>query len=100
MSSQGLQLKTNSESRHHRRVKVALKGALRLPGFGVEMICTKNISEGGIALTTLSPCAVELGSEVQLHLKGVVTNNEHKQLKTYTMKVVHADNNNLGLVFV
>lgn len=100
MSNHAFKINENNDGRRHKRVKVALKGALRIPGQGVEMVQTLNISEGGVALTTVGVCAVESGKEVQLHLDGIVTNQESTRLETYKMLVVHAENNQLGLIFV
>jgi hypothetical protein len=88
-----------ADSRRFRRASVMLKGALRIPGMGVEMINTKNISEGGIGLNTIGNCEVAIGSDVQLHLKGVVSSKDNTRLETYSMKVVYLDGSNLGLAF-
>ena len=100
MSNHAFKINESNESRTHKRVNVVLKGALRIPGQGVEMVQTVNISEGGVALTTVGVCAVETGKEVQLHLDGIVNNQESARLETYKMLVVHAENNNLALAFV
>ena len=94
------------ESRRFRRVRVNLKGALRIPGHGVEIVRTKNISEGGVAVSLLSSPSVTIGTDVQLHLSGIVSNEtddhstDSKRLETFTMRVVHAENKSLGLCFV
>ena len=95
----GLQIKKEADARRFRRASVMLKGALRIPGLGVEMINTKNISEGGIGLNTLGNCEVDVGSEVQLHLNGVVSGEDNTRLETYAMKVVYLNGCNLGLAF-
>jgi len=95
----GLQVKKEADARRFRRASVMLKGALRIPGLGVEMINTKNISEGGIGLNTLGNCEVDVGSEVQLHLNGVVSGEDNTRLETYAMKVVYLNGCNLGLAF-
>ena len=94
-----LQVKKEADARRFRRASVMLKGALRIPGLGVEMINTKNISEGGIGLNTLGNCEVDVGSEVQLHLNGVVSGEDNTRLETYAMKVVYLNGCNLGLAF-
>ena len=99
MRKTGLQVKKEADARRFRRASVMLKGALRIPGMGVEMINTKNISEGGIGLNTLGNCEVDIGSEVQLHLNGVVSGEDNNRLETYAMKVVYLNGCNLGLVF-
>ena len=107
MTNSGLQVKREvkqeavkeANARRFRRAKVALKGALRIPGLGVEMVRTKNISEGGIGLNTLGNCNIDIGSNVQLHLNGVISGKESTRLDTYTMKVVHLNGCNLGLSF-
>ena len=100
MTNTAFKLNENNESRRHRRVKVVLQGALRIPGQGVEMIKTVNISEGGVSLTTLGNCSVSTGKEVQLHLEGIVSNEDSGRLETYKMQVVHAEDNILGLAFL
>ncbi len=99
MSKIGLQVKKEADARRFRRASVMLKGALRIPGMGVEMINTKNISEGGIGLNTLGNCEVDIGCEVQLHLNGVVSGEDTIRLETYAMKVVYLNGCNLGLAF-
>lgn len=99
MSNSSLQITKEADARRFRRAKVALKGALRIPGSGVEMIHTKNISEGGIGLNTLANHNIDIGSHVQLHLNGVVSGEDSSRLKTYSMKVVHLNGCNLGLSF-
>ena len=99
MRKTGLQVKKEADARRFRRASVMLKGALRIPGMGVEMVNTNNISEGGIGLNTLGNCEVDIGSEVQLHLNGVVSGEDNTRLETYAMKVVYLNGCNLGLVF-
>ena len=99
MSNSGLQAKKEADARRFRRAKVALKGALRIPGLGVEIIHTKNISEGGIGLNILASHNIDIGSNVQLHLNGVLSGEDNPRLETYTMKVVHLHGCNLGLSF-
>ena len=99
MNNHALKMNERKEGRRHKRVKVVLKGALRIPGQGVEMIRTLNISESGVALTTVGVCAVENGKEVQLHLEGIVNNQDTEHLETYKMFVVHNENNAIGLKF-
>jgi len=94
-----LQVKKGADARRFRRASVMLKGALRIPGMGVEMINTKNISEGGIGLNTLGHCQIDIGSDVQLHLNGVLSGEDNTRLETYTMKVVYLNGCDLGLVF-
>ena len=94
------------ESRRFRRVRVNLKGALRIPGHGVEIVRTKNISEGGVAVSLLSAPEVTIGTDVQLHLSGIMSNeaddssSDSKRLETFTMRVVHAESKSLGLRFI
>ena len=94
------------ESRRFRRVRVNLKGALRIPGHGVEIVRTKNISEGGVAVSLLGTTGISIGTDVQLHRSGIVSNEtddnaeDNKRLETFTMRVVHAENKSLGLCFV
>ena len=99
-------LKPIPDSSRYRRVAVALQGALRIDGFGVEIVETNNISEGGVGLTTLDPCPLQPGEEVHLHLNGIVSNeeaevasNDDMRLDTYKMLVVHVDRNSIGLAF-
>lgn len=103
MSNTGLQLKKEPEVRRFKRVKVSLEGALRIPGFGVEMVQTKNISEGGVGLNILGQCCmdecVDIGSEVQLHLNGILSGKDSQRLETYAMKVVYLDGGEVGLSF-
>lgn len=99
MNNSVLQVKKGADARHFRRARVALEGALRIPGLGVEMVYTKNISEGGIGLNTSDSCEVAIGCEVQLHLKGVVSSEDNPRLETYAMKVIHVNGCNLGLSF-
>lgn len=99
MSNSSLQVKKDANERHFRRARVALKGALKIPGLGVEMVCTNNISEGGIGLNTSENCEIAIGSDVQLHLKGVVSSEDNPRLETYAMKVIHVNGCYLGLSF-
>ena len=99
MSKIGLKVEKGADARRFRRARVMLKGALRIPGLGVEMVNTKNISEGGIGLNTLGTCEVDIGSDVQLHLNGVVSGEDNSRLETYAMKVVYLNGCNLGLAF-
>ena len=92
-------LKPIPDSRRHKRVSVRLQGALRIPRFGVEIIQTCNISEGGVALDTVDACPISCGEEVQLHLNGVISNEESSRLETFNMRVVHVDGKHLGLAF-
>ena len=99
-------VKPTPDSRRFRRVSVALQGALRIDGFGVEIVETNNISEGGVGLTTLDPCPLQPGKEVHLHLNGIVSSeegeaarNDDMRLDTYKMMVVHVDRNSVGLSF-
>lgn len=100
MSNQVLKLKKESEDRRFRRATVSLKGALRIPDLGVEMVRTKDISEGGIGVSTIGPCAVDIGSEVQLHLNGIISSEDTTRLETYSMEVVYLNGSDIGLSFL
>ena len=93
-------LKPIPDTRKHKRVRVRLKGALRIPNVGVEVIHTNNISEGGVSLSIKNIGPLEIGSKVQLHLNGIVSNEESKRLTTYEMQVAHINGSILGLHFV
>lgn len=97
--NKAMRLKPVPDSRRFRRVSVSLQGALRIPDFGVEIIQTRNISEGGVALTTADPCPISPGDDLQLHLNGIISSNESSRLETYKMRVVHIEGNQVGLVF-
>lgn len=92
-------LKPIPDSRRFKRASVALQGALRIPKFGVEIIQTENISEGGIGLQTADPCPISKGDDVQLHLNGIISSSESTRLDTYSMKVMHVDGTHIGLAF-
>lgn len=87
------------DARRFQRVRVKLTGALRVPGMGVEMITTRNISEGGVALRTETGRQFQHGMDVQLYLDGVLSDNEHSALHLYKMKIVHVRDKELGLRF-
>ena len=100
MSNQSLKAKKEAGARRFRRAHVGLKGALRIADLGVEIIHTKNISEGGIGLNMLGNCEFEIGSEVQLHLNGVLSGEDNPRVEAYAMKVIHRNGRHLGLSFI
>lgn len=100
MSKHSAQQNIDTEGRRFKRVKVGLQGALRVPGLGVEMVRTRNISEGGIGLSTIGKFNIELGSDVQLHLNGIVSSSEKNRLETYEMRVVYCNGSDIGLIFI
>ena len=79
---------------------MSLKGALRIPHLGGEMVRTMDISEGGIGVSTIGACAVDIGSEVQLHLNGIISSEDTTRLETYSMKVVYLNGSDIGLSFL
>lgn len=100
MSKHGLKIDSDTEGRRFRRVKVGLQGALRIPGLGVEMVHTRDISEGGIGLYTIGGCDVDVGSKVQLHLNGIVSSEAKSRLETYEMEVIYSQGGDVGLTFI
>ena len=92
-------LKLVANERAHRRVKVALRGALCIPGSAIALVRTCNISEGGIALAHHKSKLPAAGTPVKLQLDGVLSNGPEKNFDVYEMKVVYANRNEIGLSF-
>ncbi|MBT8140099.1 MAG: PilZ domain-containing protein [Gammaproteobacteria bacterium] len=97
MSNPNLKLVENE--RAYRRVNVELQGALCMPGSPITMVRTSNISEGGIGLHQESGPLPENGAQVKLQLDGVVSSNADRNFDIYSMKVVYANKNSIGLAF-
>jgi len=97
MSNPNLKLVENE--REYRRVRVALRGALCVPGTPITLIRTNNISEGGIAVVASQGRLPKVGSSVKLQLDGVLSNGPDNSFDIYAMKVVYANRQSIGLEF-
>ncbi|MBT8148845.1 MAG: PilZ domain-containing protein [Pseudomonadales bacterium] len=97
MSNPDLKLVENE--RAHRRVSVALRGALCIPGTPITLVHTNNISEGGIAVVASQGRLPKVGSSVKLQLDGVLSNGPDRKFDIYAMKVVYANRKSIGLAF-
>ncbi|MGB5324024.1 MAG: PilZ domain-containing protein [Pseudomonadales bacterium] len=92
-------LKLVENERAYRRVNVNLRGALCVPGKPITMVRTRNVSEGGIAITLAKGEVPACGTSVKLQLDGVVSSNAEPSFDIYSMKVVYSGPSAIGLAF-
>lgn len=92
-------LKIISNKRRHKRVAVALNGAICPSNNKVELVKTLNISEGGVCISYRGKTPLELGKEVKLQLEGVLSSGPQRELDIYKTSVVYRSKNKIGLKF-
>lgn len=90
---------TREENRSFKRVKVTLRGVILFPNQTLQKVETLNISEGGIAVLFKNKCKPIPGSEVELHLDGVICAEDNNRIVQYKMLVTRVLGDTIALRF-
>ena len=90
----------STQKRRHRRVCVQLEVFVKLGVNHIWRSRTKNISEGGVALFGSAGLNIAPGTAVSVNLKGILSDNSEAGHNGYSMRLVHASNQETGLQFL
>lgn len=98
--SKNIPLKIIANKRQHKRVRVALHGAICPSNKKAELIRTVNISEGGVCIRYQGQTPLKLGNEVKLQLEGILSSGPQRDLDIYKTSVVYMSRDRIGLKFL
>jgi len=89
------------DTRQHQRVKVGLRGVIRIPNAGIAQINTINMSESGILAKVLDKAAPNPNTAIYIQLQGIISNESNTANNPiYKMQVVHQRDDTVGLAFI